>query len=130
VSQANQQLVTELNIFVSQLDEDMMFSWLDKIPRVLGYKGKGIELFIDLKAGEIDDESLRELIGVFFRYELDLFQLKQFETESNRHWFRDPESFWYSKVFECETSTRLTGGEHRKAWDEIVGRIKAQHKKV
>ena len=129
MSRQNQQLVTTLNIYVSQLDEAMMFQWLDKIPCVLGYKGKSVELFIDIKDSEIDDESLRELIGLFFRYELDLFELQQFENESNKHWFKDPESFWYSRVFGGETSHRLTGGKQREWWDKLVGRVKNKPEK-
>lgn len=125
MNEQNQQLITLLNVYVSQLDEEMFFNWLDKIPCVLRYKGKGVELFIEIKEGEIEDECLRELIGLFFRYELDLFQLKKFENKNNSQWFKNPNSYWYSKVFEGETSLRLTGGEHRKWWDKIVSRIKS-----
>jgi hypothetical protein len=121
-------LKTKLNIYVSPLDEEMMFAWLDKIPCVLGCKGIGVDLYINLRDFDLDDNCLRELIGVFFRYELDLFELKQFETEKNRNWFRNVNAYWYPYVFEGKSSIRLTGGEHRIWWDEIVGKTKDQSK--
>jgi hypothetical protein len=102
IATRGRQLVTKGSVYGSKLDEDMMFCWLDKIPSVVRYKGRGVELVIDLKEGEIEEKSLRELIGLFFRYELDLSQLQQLESTENGHWFRNPGAYWYSKVFKGE----------------------------
>jgi hypothetical protein len=124
MSKKGSQLVTIGTTYGSQIDENMMFSWLDKIPCVSGYKGKGVELYIDLK--EMDEDSLRELISLFFRYQLDLSQFKQFETSRNRKWFNNPEAYWYPYVFEDKTPTPLFGSQDKKRWDAFKNRIKSR----
>jgi hypothetical protein len=118
------QLLTTLSTYGSKLDEDIMFSWLDKIPCVMGYKGIGVDLYIELKEGEIDDESLRELISLFFRYQLDLFQLRKFETKRNKKWFNNAKAYWHPYVFKDKTPVPLFGIDDVKWWGEIKARIK------
>jgi hypothetical protein len=86
--------------YYSEYDEDQFFGWLEKIPCVAGSHGKGVDLFVDLNDGKVDDESLRELLALFNRYNVDMSQLAIFESSSNRQWFREPRAYWYAKVFE------------------------------
>jgi hypothetical protein len=92
------QLVARAIDYYSTNDEMSFFYWLEKIPCIAGYHGEGIDLLIDLN-DTVDDESLRELIALFFRYNIDLSQLAVLATESNGAWFKNPQAYWYESVF-------------------------------
>lgn len=80
-------------------DERAFFEWLGRIPCVERYAGEGHRgLVVYLKRKPLKDE-LRELLALCRRYGIDMRQLAKFETTRNRHWFRDPEKYWYSTVF-------------------------------
>ncbi|MFT3871000.1 MAG: hypothetical protein QM715_21305 [Nibricoccus sp.] len=87
--------------FYSQLDEEMFFDALKKIAAVKKIEGRGSDLFLSV-ASRLSDKALRELLGLFFRYEVDLRQLAPFVTERNRSWFCAPEAYWFKKVFSQE----------------------------
>lgn len=78
----------------SQLDEYSFFGWLKKIPAVITYFGQGHSLYIQCDPAPIDDESLRELIALFFRYGIDTAQLDVYLTDANRSWFADEQKYW------------------------------------
>lgn len=82
----------------SSYDEAAFFEWLDKIPAVRSYKGERRTLYIEVDA-TADDESLYELVSLFHRYNVDMSQLRVFDTERIGEWFRKPNSYWYESVF-------------------------------
>lgn len=84
--------------FYSQLDEEMFFAGLRRISGVKDIKGEGFDLLFSVPL-RVSGKSLRELLGLFFRYKIDMRQLSQFATEKNRAWFESSEAFWFSKVF-------------------------------
>ena len=94
---------TELIIYESwyyaREDEDIFFAWLDQIEHVVSYKGEPRGLVAQLKDGPIDNESLRELLALHYRYKLYMKELAYFETKENRKWFRGSRAYWYSRVF-------------------------------
>jgi len=79
-------------------DEAAFFEWLDRIECVASYRGEVRDLFISLKRRPTRHDLL-ELLAFFFRYGIDLKQLSQFETKSNRDWFCDAQKYWYRGVF-------------------------------
>lgn len=89
--------------YYSDNDEAAFFEWLDKIKCVDGYSGKGGTLFIKIDAGKIDkDYSLRELLALFYRYDIDMSQLAIFDDrkKKKRQWFsNNPQAYWFKKVF-------------------------------
>lgn len=86
--------------YYSQGDERAMFEWLDRIPSVEKVWGVGRDLFVRISDADIPDEDLRELIAVVIRYGADASQLQQFESATNRHWFRDNEqAYWHESIF-------------------------------
>jgi len=85
-------------MFYSQLDEEMFFDALKKISAVKKIEGIGSDLLLSVPS-RLSDKALRELLGLFFRYEIDMRQLASFVTEKNRPWFRGPETYWFKKVF-------------------------------
>jgi hypothetical protein len=72
--------------YCSNIDEDQFFGWLDKIPSVKKYYGKGSCLYLEVPS-DLNDTDLRELIAIFQRYNIDLKPLRQFLTEENKDWF-------------------------------------------
>ncbi len=94
-------LSTKQLIWGSALDEEAFFNWLKDIDAVEDVHGKGQTLFVKLKTNRPDDQSLRELLALFTRYDVQvgLPQLAQFLTTENECWFKDPEKYWHSKVF-------------------------------
>jgi hypothetical protein len=93
------QLVVHRVIFYSQQDEFSFFRWLDELSPTVTYKGQLDDILIDLKDSSPSRTTLRELLGLFYRYHVEMSQLAQFESPSNREWFRNPRAFWYEQVF-------------------------------
>lgn len=90
--------------YLSKLDEDLFFEWLNKLPCVLGVEGIGDELLITVATNAVDDACLRELLAIFFRYQINMKQLAAFKDEQNRRWFSNATAYWHSKVFTKNTA--------------------------
>lgn len=90
--------IEEPFLFYSHGDEKAFFFWLDLISSIKNYKGvsDGLELEVETP---IDDVSLKNLIGLFCRYNLNMMKLSILEHDGNRHWFRNTEKFWYNKIW-------------------------------
>jgi hypothetical protein len=100
MNEVSRQLVARSVRFFSKHDEDQFFGWLGKLPCVASYRGQGIDLIVELRSDQVDDEDLRELLALFQRYGVNMAQLARFESDANRQWFKDSSAYWYSKVFE------------------------------
>ena len=81
--------------FGSYLDEKYLFTWAEELPCFDHWDGDQMVL----RAGDLSDADLRDLLALFSRYRIPMQQLAQFETGSNRGWFREPSSYWYAEVF-------------------------------
>lgn len=73
--------------FYSPLDEEALFEWLNKISVIITIEGVGRELLVSIDASTMSYEQLRNLKGVFKRYNFDLEQLKIFMNEGNKNIF-------------------------------------------
>ena len=105
----------------SPIDEHMFFAWLDRISTVVKYEGRGYKLYIYCSP-LVPDESLRELIALFYRYNIDMKQLQQFLRPENKCWFYDnTRAYWRERVF--------GGTPRRKALHSIFGN-KSIHKSL
>jgi hypothetical protein len=78
-------------------DEAAFFAWLRKMPCVASFDGAGRDLFIQLKRPPTDAD-LRELLGFFHRYAIDMRQLAQFASDK-RTWFSALDTYWHTQVF-------------------------------
>lgn len=85
--------------FFSREDEAAFFGWLDKLPCVSDYTGKGDTLYISINDQSFDDEALRELLALFYRYKIDMSQLRVFDREEFADWFQNPKAYWFDLVF-------------------------------
>lgn len=86
--------------FHSEGDEISFFEWLKKIQAIKEIKGAGDEIRLHILNPDVDDGSLRELISIFTRYNIDLSQLSQFKNKSNEKWFYQyKRAYWWKGVF-------------------------------
>ena len=81
--------------YFSQGDEEAFFCWLKRIRCVGEVHGVGRDLLIPLSAAP-DDDDLRELIGLFYRYRVDMTQLAVF---ARSEWASNPKAFWHRRMF-------------------------------
>jgi len=86
-------------MFFSKVDEEMFFVWAQKIPGIKEVYGELDEIVLSLSSPDVEDESLRELIALLYRFDLPLKQLAAFESSKNKEWFNNKNKFWYAGVF-------------------------------
>ncbi|MBY0550921.1 MAG: hypothetical protein K2W95_26825 [Candidatus Obscuribacterales bacterium] len=85
--------------FYCQLDEDHFFNWLQEIEGVKEVRGHLTDLTIYLSVPVLTDAALRDLIGLLYRYDVQMSVLRSQLTPRNEHWFKDPDKYWYEKIF-------------------------------
>jgi hypothetical protein len=97
------QLTCERVQFYSEADEAAFFRFAKGIEGVTNLTGSSESILLDL-GSQPTDQSLRDLIALFERYRIPrASQLAQFLSDSNKHWFADPQKFWHKKVFDEPT---------------------------
>jgi len=74
--------------FYSATDEELFCQWLEAIDCIEEFKGVGDELHLHILFNPITDADLKELVGLFKRYNFDQTQLEVFMTESNKDLFK------------------------------------------
>ena len=84
--------------FFSTGDEKAFFGFAEGIKAVREVSGEGDEILLQV-VSRPSEASLRDLTALFFRYDIEMSQLRRFCSPSNRHWFYDPRKFWFQKVF-------------------------------
>lgn len=86
--------------FYCNKDEDAFFEWIKKINCIEKMSAAGKELYLHISSNEISDQDLDDLIGLFYRYKVDMKQLARFLNDDNKSWFYDnKKAFWYKKTF-------------------------------
>lgn len=85
-------------------DEAAFFGWLQSIPGVLSVQGAGRELHIRMRSNRVSAATLYELIALYERFQGDMAELARFESSSNTAWFRQPDKYWYTRVFADESA--------------------------
>lgn len=86
--------------FYCKKDEDAFFEWIKKINCIKKISASGRELFLYVCKKEMPDNDLDDLIGLFYRYKIDMKQLACFLTDNNKEWFYDnKKAYWYKKIF-------------------------------
>lgn len=92
-------LIAKRVAYYSQGDEAAFFNWIASIPCIETIEGMGEELHLHIRQSRISDKNLRELIGLFRRYDISMRQLAQFKTSRNEKWFAAPQMYWFKRVF-------------------------------
>ncbi len=86
--------------YYSRKDEDAFFEWIKKIDCIDSVVGVGKELHLGITCKNLHDNDLRDLLALFYRYDLDMQQLQCFLNEENKTWFyNNKEAYWYKRVF-------------------------------
>lgn len=87
-------------IYFSPTDEEFFFEWITSIKSIIKVDGIRDELYLHIKNRSISDKDLRELLALFYRYKVDMKQLKVFLNPKNKEWFYgSPKGYWYRRVF-------------------------------
>lgn len=87
--------------FYCKEDEDAFFEWIEKIQSIETFSSRWKFLYLHVSCNGVNDEDLRELLALFYRYNIEMSQLIEFLTSENKAWFYDnKKTFWYKKVFE------------------------------
>ena len=86
-------------VFYSSCDEDFFFKWLSSLKSVTSVKGRGNFLDITVDRATLDEAQLRELLALFFRYDIEMTQLSQFDDKRFSAWLRDNQTYWFDRVF-------------------------------
>jgi hypothetical protein len=81
--------------FGSQLDEKHLFVWAVEIPGVVGWDQDTLLV----RSRAISAASLRDLLALFYRYNVPMQQLQIFLSSKNEHWFKQPIMYWHKRVF-------------------------------
>ena len=90
--------------YYSSADADAYFAWLESIPCVQSFKGYNQDLEIVILNSKFDEENLRELSGLFRRYNHRIEELKVLETSENQTWFEDVAECSFTKVYPAKKS--------------------------
>jgi hypothetical protein len=86
--------------YYSRLDEDIFFEWISRIKCILKFDGIRDELYLYIKNKRLNNENLRDLLALFYRYKIDMKQLKIFLNKNNKEWFFDnKKAYWHRRVF-------------------------------
>lgn len=95
-----QTLICKGVTFYTFMDQQLFFTWINRTLCIDSFTAASDELYLHLVAEQLSDEDLQELIGIFYRYKIDMKQLSRFVTEQNKHWFsEDKKAFWHRRVF-------------------------------
>jgi len=81
------------------IEEHFFFECLYKMKSIINIEGAGDELYIDFKTKTISDYELKGLIGLFYRYKVDMKQLQMFVNEKNKEWIKNKKKYWYKRMF-------------------------------
>lgn len=93
------ELKAEAVTYYSAHDEDAFFDWLGKMACVKSYYGKGTELYIVVDRAVVSRGELLDLIAFFYRYNMSMAQLREFDVPEFSGWFRRKDAYWSSRVF-------------------------------
>jgi len=83
----------------SIVEENFFFECLYKIKSIVNIEGAGDELYLDFKNTKISDYELKGLIGLFYRYKVNMEQLQMFISEKNKKWVKDKKAYWHKRMF-------------------------------
>ncbi len=93
-------LICKRVIFYSPVDEIAFFEWLRHGAYIANVKGVKDAIHLIVTRDELLDADLRDLLALFYRYKIDMKQLKRFMTKNNKKWFYEgKKAYWHKQVF-------------------------------
>ena len=70
--------------FYSEGDELSFFKWIDSINCIKEFKGIGDTMYLTINTKKPSDVCLRELLALFYRYNIEMSQLAMFLNDKNK----------------------------------------------
>lgn len=86
--------------FYSKGDEGRLFQGLKDIPAIADIVGVGQSLVFDMDIQQLNDDMLRELIALLWRYGISLRPLSELSSDGKFTWIKNDKFFWYKNMFE------------------------------
>src|SRR3990172_3583772 len=83
MNEINKMLICRGIKYYSRKDENVFFEWIKKIDCIDSVVGIGRELHLNIACKDLHDDDLRDLLALFYRYSLDMKQLRCFLNEGN-----------------------------------------------
>jgi len=80
-------------------EENFFFECLYKMQSIVNIEGAGDEIYLDFRTKNISDYELQGLIGLFYRYKINMKQLQIFINKKNREWVENKKAYWYKDMF-------------------------------
>ena len=57
-------------------------------------------IYLEIASDVLHDQDLRDLLAIFYKYKIEMTQLKRFLTDDNRKWFcENKKGYWHRRVF-------------------------------
>ncbi len=86
--------------FNSSLEKDIFFQWISKVDCIDKSLIQSDQINLYIAADDIHDHDLDNLMGLFYRFDIEMTQLARFLTDHNKKWFYDNKmAFWHKKIF-------------------------------
>ncbi len=95
----HQLVIPQPEYYFSNADEDHFFLWLTSIKAIKEIEGRTGSVILYLHNSFMDDNDLRELIALMFRYGLNMRCLQYQCNDINSVWLKDPKNYWYQSIF-------------------------------
>ena len=103
------QIEIQLTTFYSRGDELRFFQGLKEIGCIQNVKGVGRGLVFDIALSRLRKENLFELIGLLWRYQIDLTPLRALSEKNKKYaWLTETKFYWHEKMY----SHNIKHGEH------------------
>ena len=82
------------------MEKDIFLKWIGNIDCIDKNIIKSDKIYFYFTVDDIHDHDLDNLIGLFYRFNIEMTQLARFLTDDNKKWFYDNKiAFWHKKVF-------------------------------
>ena len=92
-------IIFKRTIFLSSLDEDVFFYWLERIPCIKSIDHVYDEVRLHLK-DNLSEYDLMDIIAILYRYKGDLKQMQRFLTKENRSWlYENKHAYWHRRLW-------------------------------
>lgn len=99
--------IKESRYYYSYQDEKHFYNWLESIDGVDYVRGGPQGLTIRFKGNGLNRSDLFDLIALLMRYDLDMRGLRDLVTAKNESWMKDPQKYWYSKIFDDDAAKNV-----------------------
>jgi hypothetical protein len=84
--------------FGSDLDERAFFEWIKAIDGVETIKGLGRCIQLSIKHQRFDDNAMRRMISLYYRYNINFETLRVLINKDNEEWIMRPSTYWADRL--------------------------------